>query len=48
MFEGWVRTKFVESIEKQGKFGLYSVGNWESVKNFEQENSKMVVVLWED
>ena len=38
----------MESIEKQGKFGLHSVGNWESVKNFEQENSKMVAVLWED
>lgn len=38
----------MESIEKQGKLGLYSVGNWESVKSFEQETSKMVVVLWED
>ena len=38
----------MESIEKQGKFGLYSVGNWESVKNFEQETRKMIVVLWKD
>lgn len=46
MFEGCVRTKFVEGIEKQGKkFGFYLVGNWKSLKIFEQENNKMVIFL---
>ena len=38
----------MEDIEKQDKFRLYSVGIWESVKIFEQENNKMVIVCWEN
>lgn len=38
----------MEDIEKQDKFKLYSVGSWESMKIFEQENNKMVIVRWED